>query len=784
MIPPPPSLDSFRAGSHLVAGHGYATILPDMDFETYSEAGFVWNDDLQKWDGPPNSPQGKKGLGVVGTGVYAQHPTTDILSLYYDLKDGRGRRHWKPGDPDPVDLFTHVQGGGLIEAWNAGFEHWIWNCVAVRRYGWPPLPQRQLRCAMAKARAFSLPGALDNTGTVLKLTNRKDADGKRLLDKFSVPRKPTKTDPRRRIRPEEDPADAERLYRYNEGDIVTEAEASSLIPDLLPDELAYWLCDQAINYRGVSIDRVGVENCITIVEQAFDRYNTELSILTGGQVEQASQLQRLQGWLAGRGVRMYSMDEEAIEEALGNGPRSIPKSDPWSRRALELRAKVGSASIKKLFAMRNQMTVANRLHELFIFHGARTGRDTGALVQAQNLPKAGPEVYGPSEAPQHNLQCCGRYFGAHLEDCPWCGRPVPLDIKPQEWSAACHEDALTIIATGSLDCVELFFGDACGLVIGVLRGLFIASPGCDLIASDYSAIEAVVLAAIAGEEWRLEVFRTHGKIYETSASKITGIPLAEYVRYKKDTGKHHPTRASIGKIAELASGYQGWIGAWKAFGADQYFSEDEMKGHILAWRAASPNIVELWGGQHRGRPWDHDYRAEYFGLEGAAIQAVLNPGMMFTFQAAHPLARPISYYVRGDVLYCVLPSGRSLVYHEPRLRPSDRTPGELTLSFMGWNTNPKMGGIGWVRMDTYGGKLTENIVQAISRDILRDAVIRLEAANYPVVLRVHDEIVSDIPKDFGSVEEFESLMGTMPEWATGWPLKAAGGWRGLRYRKD
>ena len=780
LAPPPPTLESLPAGAILYAGMGTATVLPDADFETYSEAGFVWNAARQAWDGPPNAPQNKKGLPVVGAAVYALHPSTEVLSLAYDLKDGRGRRRWLPGDPPPSDLFAHLAAGGLLEAWNSGFEHWIWNHVCVPKYGWPLLPLRQLRCAMAKARAFALPGALGKAADVLQLKNRKDADGDRLLKKFSVPRNPTKNDPRWRIKPADDPTDAARLYAYNAGDIAAEAEASSLVPDLSAEELEIWLADQEINYRGVAVDAKAVADCIAIVSEAFDLYNAEIKMLTMGAVEKASQLDRLKAWLATRGVHVAGLDEDALDELLGKGPASLLTTDTLTRRVLEIRQLIGSASIKKLFAITNQKTLANRLHDLFSYHAARTGRATGNGPQPHNLPKAGPDVY--------KCHACHHYFGAHTEQCPWCAAMVPLDLlKPQEWTADCIDDALAVLATRSLAAVEMYFGNACQLIVGCLRGLFVAADGHDLIASDYSAIEGVVTAALAGEQWRLEVFRAKEDIYLYAASKITGVSVETYKEYKKRTGKHHPDRQPFGKIAELSSGFGGWIGAWLSFGAGEFFTDDEIKRHILAWRDASPAIVEFWGGQYRGLPWNADYRQEYFGLEGAAVQAVLNPGTEYTVCAQHWAARPVSYVMRGRTLYCRLPSGRYLTYHNARVFAG--AGGGLHkeaygLNYWGWNTNPKMGGFGWVPMDTYGGKLCENVVQAVARDILMHAIVKLQRAGYPVVLHVHDEIVAEIVKGWGSVEEFERLMGELPDWANGWPLRAAGGWRGHRYRKD
>jgi DNA polymerase bacteriophage-type len=739
------------------AGLGQSTDIATFDFESYSEAGYVWDDAANRWKCLPGASQGRKGIVVTGAARYAEHPTCEALALAYDLLY-QPPRLWRPGDSLPTDLFDYLARGGLIEAWNASFECWIWSKVCEVRYGFPPLPVEQVRCAMAKARAHALPGALDNAARVSGAATLKDADGKRLLNKFSVPRNPTKADPRRRILPADDPVDAAKLYAYNVQDLAAEAAVSHLVPDLSPTELEYWQIDQRINRRGVQIDTEARDNCIAIVEQAITRYDAELRALTGGAVEAASQLERLKGWLAGQGVHVGSLDEDHMEDALASAAPGSP-----ARRALEIRALIGSASVKKLFAMRNQATAAGRLHDLFSYHGARTGRTTGNGPQPTNLPKAGPDV----------RQCgCGRWYGGVKSACPWCGVTAYAPAGPWSWEAV--EDALSVIATRSLDAVEYVFGHALETVSGCLRGLFIAAPGCELICSDYSAIEAVGAAELAGEAWRQEVFRTHGMIYEMSASKMTGIPFEEYVRVKQETGKHHPTRSSHGKVGELASAYQGWIGAWKAFGADKFFpNEDAMKDAILAWRAESPAIVEMWGGQFRGRgSWR---RQELYGLEGMAIAAILKPGEWFGY-------RDIWYVVHNDALYCRLPSGRHLTYHSPRLGPSDR--GGYAITYSGWNSNPQMGPMGWVSLSTWGGRLYENVVQAVARDVQWHAFPALERAGYPLVLHVYDEDVAEVPIGRGSIEEFEAIMSTMPSWASGWPIRAKGGWRARRYRKD
>jgi DNA polymerase len=754
---PPPKLENLPAGTQLIAGLSKSTILADLDFETYSPAGFVWRYDQQKFVTLHGA--NKKGLFAVGTARYVEHPQAEVLSMAYDLKDGKGRRLWIPGQAPPLDLFIHVNQGYLLEAWNCAFEHWVWTKICVPKYFFPPIHQMQLRDAMAKSRAFGLPGSLEAAGNVLNISAKKDKDGKRLLDKFSIPRNPTIKDKRLRIKPTDPDAqqDALALYAYNLRDIEAEAEISSLVPDLTPGELEFWLYDQRINFRGVRVDKKGVENCIKVLEEAYEKYNKTLHSLTGGAVTSATEIQKLTVWLAQNGIETQSLDAESIDHLLSL--ETLPEN---VRRVLEIRSLIGSAAVKKVYAMLNQMTSEERLHDLFIYHSARTGRAAGAGPQPQNLPNSGPEVSICTNA------TCGLHFNKQLHTCPWCGA---YSIRNHiEWNPKAVEDAFKTVNSGNLDCVEYFWGNAIATVSGCLRGLFIASPRHDLLCSDYSAIEAVVLAALAGEEWRMEVFRTHGKIYEMSASKITGIEFNEFLLHKSTTGQHHPMRKKVGKVAELASGYQGWIGAWKQFGADEFFSDDEIKKAILAWREASPAIVEMWGGQQkRWQPCFH-------GLEGAAVSAVLSPGTKFSYRA-------ISYLMSGDVLYCQLPSERYIAYHRPRLTPSDRREGTLSLSFEGWNTNPKQGPMGWTRMFTYGGKLTENVVQAVSRDILANAIINLEKANYPVVLHIHDEIVSEIPENYGSIKEFEEIMSNLPAWAAGWPVKANGGWRGKRYAK-
>lgn len=760
----------------------------EFDFETYSEAGYVWDAEAGKYRPPKGARD--KGLNTVGAAAYAQHPSTEVLTLTYKFPAWFCERYglpfgakyrWRPGEPNPEWLFFYLTCGGLLEAHNVMFERLIWRYVCVPKYGWPDLEphQYQLRCSMAKARVHALPGPLANLGDVLNIATKKDPDGKRLLDKFSVPRNPTKNKPYQRLRPEEDPEDFERLRAYCDRDVDAEAAASALMPDMTPDELLFWWIDQEINWRGVGIDRQGVRDCIAILDQALEQYGEEFRQITGGL--NPTQLEATRGWLAGRGVHMPAMDEATIDDAL-----TWPHVQGDARRVLEIRQLIGSASVKKLYAMENQASADDRLRNLIVHHGARTGRPTGGGPQPLNLPKAGPDLkwcgmlangdWGPIG--------CRRPFKVAHTGCPWCGNPVAGALAPKrEWSAEAADAALEVIGHGSLELVEWFFGDALLTISGCLRGLFVAAPGHDLIASDYSAIEAVVTAMLAKEEWRIEAFRKNLPIYLLSAAKITGRTLEEYEQYKAETGQHHPDRQKIGKVNELANGFGGWIGASRNFGADE--PDDVIKQRILAWRSASPNIVEMWGGQKRRIPWEEGggWREEYYGFEGAAVQALRFPGHAFE-------ANGIWFFTRetalGQALIVRLLSGRELTYHQARLSPARQEwakSWEVSITYMTWNTNPTYGAMGWVPMSTYGGRLTENIVQAIAHDILRFAIINLRAAGYPTVLHVYDEIVVEVPHGLGSLEEVERIMSTMPWWAAGWPIRASGGWRGRRYRK-
>lgn len=738
------------AGTSIPVGSGSATVLPDFDFETYSDAGYYFDPATGRYKGITKT---NPGLPAVGAAVYAEHPSTEVISMAYDLKDGKGPRLWIPGMLPPQELFDHIAAGGLLEAWNSGFEFLIWKHVCHARMGWPELPPATLRCAMAKGKAFGLPGKLGKAADVLGASEQKDKRGEQLIRLLSIPRKPTKADKALRC---QDPALLGEMYSYNIQDIKAEAAVSQATPDLSPSELALWQLDQKINQQGVHIDRVALDNCLEIVRQATDRYTAELRDLTGGEVQTAGEIAKIQRWLDSQGVHTRSLDSEAVEHLLSWTDASMPTH---CRRVLEIRSSLGAASVKKLFAIDRMLPSDSRLKDLFAFCGAdRTKRWAGRGAQPQNFPNSGPKV----------AQCadCGKVFWAEHVLCTCGGLGSECD-----WGIDAVNVALGDIATRNLDWVESQWGDAVAAVAGCLRGLFSAAPGHDLICSDFSAIEAVVMAFLAGEEWRMEVFRTHGKIYEASASMVSGVSLDEILDHKKTTGQHHPLRKK-GKINELSMAYGGGLGAAKAFGAGAFMDDEEIQKNVWAWRSASPAVAG------RG-PDKREPIGIWKGLENAAYAAIRQPGSFHQF-------RGIGYGMKDGILYCRLPSGGFLTYHNAQLEMGVTPWGAQTLrmTYRGWNTNYLQGPTGWMKMDTYGPKLAENCVQGIARDIMANSMMALDAAGYPIVLHIHDEIVSEVPKGFGSVEEFEKIMATMPAWCADWPIRAAGGWRGLRYRKD
>lgn len=750
--------------------HGFTTILPEQDFETYSEAGNQWNELLQCWETLKYAA--KKGLTAVGTYNYVLHPTFRIIQLAYNLKNGDGARIWRPGMPDPTDLFTWVKSykyqqplnsiDGLLEAWNVFFEATVWNLYCVPKLGWPPLYIDQMRCCMAKSALAGYPRKMEHAGPALKLTQQKDAEGKKLINKLTMPKNPTKKDPAKFWTRETAPLDFAKFDAYNVQDIMAESEASSKIPDMPLLEIERWLVDQRINHRGMQIDLVAVGNCLSIIEQATTKYNAELFQITNGAVNSFTKVKPTLEWLKTQGVYLDGLDEDVVEEELAkNHTRAV-------KRVLQIRATLSFGSVKKLNGMYLQTCPDGRLRDMFAFASNHTHHWAGQGPQVMNLYKS--EKFN----------------------------------KPEQ-----VEFALGVLATRDLDFVERVFAhgppwddednepmEALDVIANCLRSMIVARPGSRLITADYNAIQAVITAALAGEKWQLDVFHNGGQIYLETASQLTGKPVQYYIDYNKQYKKHHPDRQLYGKIPTLANGFGAYIGGWRRFDDKGILGTDEevKKLIFLTW-AKNPNICELWGGQTRNRfgrdrfgRRANEYQ-EYYGLEGAAVQAVLNPGVCYPY-------RGVQYQVYNDVLYCMPPGGGApLIYHEPRLGPATREharPWEKSLTYVGWATGQKKGknkGGGWVRMDLYGGVQTQNIVAKVHREFQADTLVALEKTGvYLPVHHAHDENVTEVIEGQGTKAEYLSIVNRPKDWAVDdwgrpWPVKAPSADETYRYGK-
>lgn len=769
----------FKTGVRLPSGLGFSTITPSIDFEGYSEAGYVLDTENRKVYSAlgPHVPKNKtnSGIGLVGAAAYCEHPSTEPLSLAYDLYDGKGPRVWLPGTPPPQALFEYVATGGKLSAWNSLFEYLFWNWVMVRKYGWPELPLNQLTDAAAKSRAFSYPGALGRAGEATGVDVQKDKEGDRLLKKFSIPNNPTKKRLAFRTRPEDEPEDAGNLYRYNITDIMAEASIATICPDLSEYEQTLFEIDQEINIRGVKIDVESARACQNIVDLATDQYNDELSQLTGGVITKATQRERILGFLNAAGMDLPNLQGETVDDALeeyddvGRVMRSgvpvpphrahtarIIQNRPDAVRVLEIRALLNSASVKKLLRLLHQTNSDQCLRDLFAYFGAHTGRWAGRGVQPQNIPSKGPEM----------KQCgaCGRFTRAEASQCSGCHASMDT-AKKYEWDFECAVQALEDfkLYQNDLQAVEYIYGNAIRAIVGSLRALVTARDGMQLVASDYTGIEGVVLACLAGEQWRIDAYTDKEDLYLITASDVFGVPLSELKAYKKRTGRKHPLRQK-GKIGELASGYQGWVNAWKQFGAGKVMTDEEIEEAARKWREKSPMIVRFW-----------------HATEAAAINAVQNPGHTYEY-------RGIKWFMHGEDLYCRLLSGRHIVYHRAKVGYQERY-GKTKPFLHYWGYKTVHGAKIWCNISTYGGSLTENIVQATARDILADAMIRVKRGLcWDIVLHIHDELVCELPLSVPgqiAVDILERTMMIKPSWCPEWwPVYAAGGWFGHRFRKD
>lgn len=652
-----------------------------------------------------------------GAYVYAEDPSTDIWCAAFALDD-EPVRVWRPGDPIPADVAVHVLDGGIVAAHNAAFERVIWRHILGPRYGWPEPEIGQWRCTMVMAYALALPGALEDAAPAAGLDHRKDSAGHRLMLQMARPRK---LDP---LTWWDQPEKIERLITYCVQDVEVERALMARLRPLKDSELALWHLDQRINDRGVFVDVPLCEAAKKVVAATEDRLDREMAEVTGFAVTACSNRNQLIAWVREQGVETESIAKDALEELLagdlpGDSPRDGLRAEDRSwwgpvRTALELRREAAKASVAKIDALLRGMSPDGRARGLLQFHAASTGRWAGRRFQPQNIKR--PE----------------------LEDV---------------------DSAIDLLMAGDADLIDMVYGAPLSIVGDALRGMIAAPPGRKIVAADYANIEGRVLAWLAGETWKMDAFRAYDAgtgpdLYKVAYARSYGMKPGEVTKPQRQ----------IGKVMELALGYQGGVGAFKTMGVNYGVDlpDAEVEQIRDQWRGAHPAIKQFW--------WD---------LEAAAIKAVREPG-------STQWVNDIVFRMAGSFLFMRLPSKRFLAYAYPEIRPKEmpwtdddgRPVVKDSLSYMGVNSYTRK----WERGFAYGGLLAENATQAVARDILADAMPRLEAAGYEVILTVHDEIVCEVPEGFGSVDEMVEIMTTLPAWAEGCPV-AAEGWEGRRYRK-
>ena len=629
----------------------------------------------------------KASLPSVGVYRYAADESFEILLFAYAV-DG--------GEVQIVDLARGEQiPGDVLDALeDPGVVKSAFNAaferVCLSAHLGHRLDPEGWRCSMVWASYAGVPLDLAGVAKALHLETEKMGEGKNLIRYFSLPAKPTKANGgRERNLPEHAPDDWETFKAYCKRDVEVELAITKRLHAMpMPArEWHYYWDDQRINDRGVRIDDALAAGAVRADTEGRAETLERMRELTG--VDNPASVTQLLAWLRSQGLQIDSLAKADVAAALEGARGDVAE-------VLALRQEMAKSSVKKYERMLACRCPDGRAHGLLQFMGAgRTGRWAGRLVQVQNLPRQ---------------------------------------------SISDLEAAADLVRTGHADMLETLWGSAPQVLSELIRAAFVAEPGSRFLVADYSAIEARTIAWLAGEQWVLDLFEAGGDIYCETGARM----------FRQVVEKHSPLRQRA-KVAVLACGYQGGVGALKTMGGEKLgLSEEEMADIVAAWRAANPKIAQLW--------WD---------INAAAIAVIKDGG-------TRAVGRIRLAHDKG-ALIITLPSGRPLVYPSPRIG-ENRFGGE-SITHMGVGVNRK-----WGRIETYGGKLTENIVQATARDILAHAIARLERSGYPVVMHIHDEVVTEVPEGRGSVKELCALMSQAPPWADGLPL-AAEGFESTYYRK-
>lgn len=642
-------------------------------------------------------------LKTAGSTRYAKHPTTDVWCACFYVPELDDIVVWRPGMPRGVLAELAANPDVIFRAWNAAFERRIWREIMVKRYGFPDIPLERWRCTAAEAAACALPRKLESAARVLGATQQKDDAGHRLMLRMAKPRRflPDGT-------PEwwDTPDRVERLIAYCKQDVRTEMAVKRQVRDLTDYELRVYQLDQRINDRGVMLDRALAHAVQVLAGEAVDRANGELAEVTAGRVTGVTKREDIVSFLCSEGAETETINKDAVRALLASDQLTEA-----ARRVLELRAEAGKSSVSKVNKMFSCVCDDDRMRDLLLYHGAGTGRWAGRLIQPQNLPAR------------------SKALGDTFKVAPW--------IEP--------------VLSDEFDLIDLSH-PVLEVLAMMLRPCLIASPGMKLIGADFAAIEARVLAWLAGEQWLLDAFAKGKDSYRLMASDIYRVPADEI-------GKPSAER-DMGKRVILGCGFgMGWKKFILTCAKDDVFIEEKVAKQIIdTYREKNRRIKAFW-----------------YELERCAINAVKAPGEKF-----YAADGKLIFTKRGDYLWIALPGRtRALAYYKPRIVEKLAPWGDKVEAVRFWGENDKRQ---WVQMDLYGGLLAENVTQAVARDLMVAAMFRLEDTGYSTILSVHDELLTEVPSDFGSVKALEQLMSEVPAWAHGCPV-AAEGWTGHRYQK-
>lgn len=637
-------------------------------------------------------------ISTCGAYKYISSPDFEILIIGYAFDDG------------PVKIIDLLSGECMPEdfeealldpncrkhAHNATFER-----LSFRRIGYD-VPAEQWHCTAVKAAYCGLPFSLDSVSKVLDLENKKLDTGKLLIKYFSCPCKPTKVNGgRTRNYPYHAPEKWEMYKEYNKYDVLAEREIYKLLEKYtIPNiERRLYALDQKINDQGILVDKVLAENAVKLDIAFSEKLSQKIKDLTG--LENPNSGAQVKAWITKKtGEQVDSLAKDNMLDLL-----ETFKDNTEVHSLLVMRNQLSKTSVKKYYAMINCAMADDRVRGTFQFYGAnRTGRWAGRLLQLQNLAKN------------------------HLNN---------INL------------ARSLVAKGDLDAVELLYEDVSDILSQLVRTGIIAPEGKILSVADFSAIEARVISWLANEEWRMEVFKGDGKIYEATGAKMFNVPISAITKGSELRQKS--------KISELALGYGGAVGAMRNMGGERMgLSDPEMMSLTRKWRQANPKIVELW--------------AE---LEEAAMNAITYRKRIVA--TCHNLV----FNCDGENLIVTLPSGRALFYRKPSIA---MVKGHKEIQYQGLIQATKQ----WGLINTYGGKLTENVIQAIARDLLAYAMIQLDKAGFTITMHIHDEVIAEIPHDGTEQDTYNKMVEIMskaPEWAQDLPLNADG-YLTKFYKKD